>query len=227
MMVDTTLAEKLVAASKAIGKVAKDGNNTFQHYTFQSEAAIKSAVKSAIESVGVQIIPNYEVINQYDRTSNKGGINHYVDVLGTFDITDGKEHLTGTMPGSGQDSGEKAMMKATTVAQKYFYKQLFNISDQDPDPDSETATPASKATNNQSSPQQSVPKPPSKSQLTRIDNLAKKLGKIGGKGADEMLQWALAREQVSGLNELTSQTAARVANYLNAAVNKATSKKRE
>jgi hypothetical protein len=218
MMVDTTLAEKLVAASKAIGKVAKDGNNTFQHYTFQSEAAIKAAVKGAIESVGIQIIPNYEVINQYDRTSNKGGINHYVDVLGTFDITDGKEHLTGTMPGSGQDSGEKAMMKATTVAQKYFYKQLFNISDQDPDPDSEAAAPTSRPTTNQSASQQSAPKSPSKSQLTRIDNLVKKIAKLGGKSEDEMLQWALKRNSVASVGELTSQTAAKVVNTLDAGI---------
>ena len=217
-MVDTTLAEKLVAASKAIGKVAKDGNNTFQHYTFQSEAAIKAAVKGAIESVGIQIIPNYEVINQYDRTSNKGGINHYVDVLGTFDITDGKEHLTGTMPGSGQDSGEKAMMKATTVAQKYFYKQLFNISDQDPDPDSEAAAPTSRPTTNQSASQQSAPKSPSKSQLTRIDNLVKKIAKLGGKSEDEMLQWALKRNSVASVGELTSQTAAKVVNTLDAGI---------
>lgn len=217
-MVDTTLAEKLVAASKAIGKVAKDGNNTFQHYTFQSEAAIKAAVKGAIESVGIQIIPNYEVINQYDRTSNKGGINHYVDVLGTFDITDGKEHLTGTMPGSGQDSGEKAMMKATTVAQKYFYKQLFNISDQDPDPDSEAAAPTSRPTANQSAPQQSAPKSPSKSQLTRIDNLVKKIAKLGGKPEDEMLQWALKYNSVASVGELTSQTAAKVVNTLDAGI---------
>ncbi len=126
------LIEKLVAASKLITPIAKDGFNSFNKYQFQSESAIKSAVKEAIQKVGISIIPKYEVTNQYDK-----GKNHYVDVLGTYLITDGVEQYIGTMPGSGQDVSEKAMAKACTTAQKYFYKQLFNITDKDEDPDSE------------------------------------------------------------------------------------------
>ncbi|WPC19475.1 ERF family protein [Pediococcus inopinatus] len=129
------IIEKLVNASKLIGPIKKDGENKFQHYNFQSEGAIKDAVKNAIETVGISIIPSYTVTNQYDLKSSKGGNNHYVDVMGEFTITDGKDQVVGHMPGSGQDSGEKAMAKACTSAQKYFYKQLFNITDRDEDPD--------------------------------------------------------------------------------------------
>lgn len=118
-----------------IKAISKDGKNNFQGYTFQSESAIKSAVKSAIESVGISIIPSFEILNQRDVKNNKGRVAHIVDVMGSFDITDGNEHITGTMPGSGLDNGEKATAKACTSAQKYFYKQLFNISDKDEDPD--------------------------------------------------------------------------------------------
>ena len=135
-MVETeSLIKKLTKASKKIKAISKDGKNNFQGYTFQSESAIKSAVKSAIESVGISIIPSFEILNQRDVKNNKGRVAHIVDVMGTFDITDGNEHLKGTMPGSGLDSGEKATAKACTSAQKYFYKQLFNISDKDEDPD--------------------------------------------------------------------------------------------
>lgn len=130
-----SLIKKLTKASKKIKAISKDGKNNFQGYTFQSESAIKSAVKSAIESVGISIIPSFEILNQRDVKNNKGRVAHIVDVMGTFDITDGNEHLKGTMPGSGLDSGEKATAKACTSAQKYFYKQLFNISDKDEDPD--------------------------------------------------------------------------------------------
>jgi hypothetical protein len=140
--VSNTLIGKLVMASRLVKAVAKDGNNQRQGYSFQSEAAIKDAVKSAINTVGIQIIPDYEVLNQYDRQTNKGGTIHFVDVMGHFEITDGVEHIGGSMPGSGQDTGEKAMMKATTASQKYFYKQLFNISDRDTDPDSDDSQPA-------------------------------------------------------------------------------------
>ena len=129
------LMQKLNEAAKSIGAVHKDGKNSFQNYEFQSEGAIKAAVEHAIQGVGIRIIPNYQVINQYDKESKRGGSNHFVDVMGTFLITDGAETETESMPGSGQDSGEKAVAKACTSAQKYFYKQLFNITDKEEDPD--------------------------------------------------------------------------------------------
>ena len=129
------LVSKLNEASKKIKAVRKDGQNSFQRYSFQSEAAIKSTVKAAIESVGIVITPSYEITGQRDIKNNKGHIAHIVDVLGTYTITDGTASLIGKMPGSGMDTGEKATAKACTSAQKYFYKQLFNISDRDEDPD--------------------------------------------------------------------------------------------
>lgn len=129
------IIQKLNEASKKIGPITKDGENKFQRYTFQSEAAVKSAVEAAIREVGIRIIPEYEIVQQYDRESAKGGNNHFVDVKGTFTITDGEDSIQGTMFGSGQDTAEKAMVKAETTTQKYFYKQLFNITDRDEDPD--------------------------------------------------------------------------------------------
>jgi hypothetical protein len=125
---------KLLAASKVIKAVSKDGENDFQHYSFQSEGAIKDAVKPALESNGLMIIPRYEILGQHD-VPGKRGTNHVVDVLGTFTLTDGIEEYVGTMVASGADTLEKATMKACTSAQKNYYKQLFNITDNDPDPD--------------------------------------------------------------------------------------------
>lgn len=147
-----SLIKKLTEASKQIKAVSKDGKNNYQGYTFQSESAIKSAVKSAIENVGISIVPSFKILNQRDVKNNKGRMAHIVDVLGTFTITDGTEELKGSMPGSGLDSGEKATAKACTSAQKYFYKQLFNISDKDEDPD---ATDSNLARSNSNNHQQS------------------------------------------------------------------------
>ncbi|WP_225419185.1 ERF family protein [Lacticaseibacillus songhuajiangensis] len=131
---DTTpkqrLLLKLIAASRSIKSVDKDGENKFQKYHFQSEGAIKAAVKPALEANGIQIIPSYVITDQ-----RQAGKNWIVDVMGSFVITDGIEHITCTMPASGADTLEKATVKACTTAQKYLYKQLFNISDNDTDPD--------------------------------------------------------------------------------------------
>ena len=135
------LTEKLVTASKLIGPIAKGGSNSYQGYQFQSEAQIKAAVKAALESTGLSIIPQFKITSQRDVSSSRGRVNHIVDVLGHFIITDGHERLEGYMPGSGMDTGEKATSKACTSAQKYFYKQLFNISDQEADPDETNSNP--------------------------------------------------------------------------------------
>lgn len=134
-MAELNIIAKLSKAMCSVKGVEKDQTNDYQKYDYQSESAIKHAVKTALEKEGLVIIPKIEIINQYDRKSTKGNIKHFVDVMGTFVITDGHESYVGTMPGSGQDTGEKAVAKASTSAQKYFYKQLFNISDKDEDPD--------------------------------------------------------------------------------------------
>lgn len=166
------IVQRIDMASKLIKPVGKDGTNNFAHYSFQSEAAIKAAVKPALEAAGLSIIPKYEIVQQYDRKSNKGGTNHFVDVLGTFQITDGHSSLYGSMPGSGQDTGEKATVKAATVAQKYFLKQLFNISDQETDPDAESIQFAGEMVYNSDSarkPQQSAQAPQAMAEQKDID----------------------------------------------------------
>ena len=136
-----SLAEKIAKANKDIGAIAKDGNNNYQRYSFQSEAAIKAAVQRVISDNQFSIIPNFKVIDREQQKTQKGGINNFVYVQGTFTITDGIETLIGAMPGAGSDTGEKAVQKACTSAQKYFYKQLFNITDKDEDPDTQDSNP--------------------------------------------------------------------------------------
>lgn len=136
-----SLAEKIAKANKDIGAIAKDGNNNYQRYSFQSEAAIKAAVQRVISDNKFSIIPNFKVIDKEQQKTQKGGINNFVYVQGTFTITDGVETLIGAMPGAGSDTGEKAVQKACTSAQKYFYKQLFNITDKDEDPDTQDSNP--------------------------------------------------------------------------------------
>lgn len=135
------LAKKIAKANKEIGAIAKDGNNRYQNYGFQSESAIKAAVQRVLSENYFSIIPNFKIIDKEQQTTSKGNVNNFVYVQGTFTITDGVETLVGSMPGTGSDTGEKAVQKACTSAQKYFYKQLFNITDKDEDPDAQDSNP--------------------------------------------------------------------------------------
>jgi hypothetical protein len=204
------LMQKLNEAAKSIGAVHKDGKNSFQNYEFQSEGSIKAAVEHAIQGVGIRIIPNYQVINQYDKESKRGGSNHFVDVMGTFLITDGAEIETGSMPGSGQDSGEKAMAKACTSAQKYFYKQLFNITDKEEDPDTtdSSATVGEPLINNE--------------QRDQLDRLFESLAGVTNKDKEFVAKAYL--KKVGSIDKLTHSSANKliemVTNKLNSYVDK-------
>lgn len=209
-MVETkelNLIQKLNEASKHIGPIGKDGNNSFQNYRFQSETAIKYAVESAIREAGIRIIPQYEVINQYDKASKRGGENHFVDVMGTFTITDGENTVVGTMPGSGQDTGEKAMAKACTSAQKYFYKQLFNITDKDEDPDADDSNPNGGYTQGTQKRQHPNPTPASKKQK---DTLGKLFQAISDKAKTDLNVVATAilnKAEATSMDQLTHESA--------------------
>ena len=198
------IIEKLNEAAKNIGAVKKDGNNSFQKYRFQSETAIKSAVEAAIETVGIRIIPDYEVTNQYDKPG-KNNVNHFVDVMGTFTITDGVDQIKGTMPGSGQDTGEKAMAKACTSAQKYFYKQLFNITDKEEDPDADNSDTTFVK---QSKPRtQSTPAPINAKQKASLDELFDSMAQITSKPIIEVKQGYLSLVGADSVDALNNHVA--------------------
>lgn len=152
------LAVKIAKANKDIGVIAKDGNNNFQRYSFQTEAAIKAAVQRVTSENGFSIIPKFEIVEREQQTTKNHGVNNFVYVLGTFTITDGVETLVGAMPGAGSDTGEKAVQKACTSAQKYFYKQLFNITDKDEDPDAQDSNPGGGYQRRQPTRKQEAPK---------------------------------------------------------------------
>ncbi|MDF7683380.1 ERF family protein [Lactobacillus sp. ESL0679] len=152
------LAVKIAKANKDIGVIAKDGNNNFQRYSFQTEAAIKAAVQRVTSENGFSIIPKFEIVEREQQPTKNRGVNNFVYVLGTFTITDGVETLVGAMPGAGADTGEKAVQKACTSAQKYFYKQLFNITDRDEDPDGQDSNPGGGYQRRQPSRKKAAPK---------------------------------------------------------------------
>lgn len=136
-----TLAQKIAAANHDIGPISANGKNTHQNYVFQTEADIKAAVRKVCAKYNFVIIPTFEILKKYERQTKYGGTMTFYDVMGKFHITDGKESIDGAMPGTGSDSGDKALQKACTSAQKYFYKQIFNITDRDEDPDTTDSKP--------------------------------------------------------------------------------------
>lgn len=210
-----SLAAKLARVMKKVGPVAQDGSNDRQNYSFQSEAAVKSAVKDVLANEGIIIIPNITITKEWQATTRNNNVMNFVNVQATYTITDGVENITASMPATGQDSGEKATVKAATTAQKYLYKQLFNITDREEDPDTTDSRPDGGFKNSQ--PQQNYQssnqnqrgqpsKQPAKqsASLWAIDAIIKKLIKlIGSKNAQERFANELGAEGLTNWDELT------------------------
>ncbi|WP_289759287.1 ERF family protein [Lactobacillus taiwanensis] len=152
---DLPLAVKIAKAANDMGPIAKDGNNKKQDFLFISESAIKAGVRKVCAKYGFTIFPKrIKEITRYERRTARGGTLYFYDVMQEFEVTDGKETITGEMMGTGSDTGDKAYNKAVTVALKNFEKQLFNVSDQSDDPDSITPPETTGTVSNNQQPYQ-------------------------------------------------------------------------
>jgi len=131
-----TLKEKLAAVALHCAHVPKDGVNLFHKYNYATAATVFERVNEALAEQRLISIPRFEIVSEKERTNAKGGAENLVTVKCELRIIDVDASDTiGTlesMPtngfGSGQDNGDKAVMKAQTAALKYAWMMLLNIS---------------------------------------------------------------------------------------------------
>jgi hypothetical protein len=135
------IAGKLVNVMAACGTVKKNGTNDFHHYKYATSADVLEKVNSALVKHNIASVVLPEVIADSDVINNKGNAEHLVTVKVNITLidTDSGEQLQLSGIGSGQDSGDKAVMKAQTAAIKYAYLLTLAMSaNDDPEADSKT-----------------------------------------------------------------------------------------
>lgn len=136
------LAQKLVqiTAEIAKSKIDKNGTNEYHKYKYVKASDIAAVIAEKLTACQIASIVVPQILESKDVTNAKGGTEHLVtvktDVL-LIDAASG-ETLTITGLGAGQDTGDKAVMKAQTAALKYAYMMSFNIATND-DPEAEEA----------------------------------------------------------------------------------------
>jgi hypothetical protein len=115
-----------------VGCVPKRGFNDFHKYAYATEADIVEAVRGAMSSRGVVLVPSVRsVVREGTLTT----------VLMAFQFTDGETGETSThdWAGTGDDKGDKGLYKAMTGALKYFLLKTFLLpTGDDPEADAET-----------------------------------------------------------------------------------------
>ena len=145
-----SIAGKLVKIMEECSVVRKNGTNDFHHYKYATSADVLEKINASLVKNRIASIVLPEIIGTSDVITAKGNIEHLVTVKVTITLVDtaGGESIVLSGIGSGQDGGDKAVMKAQTAAIKYAYMLSFAISTSD-DPESDGKTDESVLINDQ------------------------------------------------------------------------------
>ena len=118
-----SISKKIIAVMRDVGYVQKAGHNDFQNYKYATEADAVAALRPAMITHGLCMIPSVESVNQ-DEWGNTNVLMHYriFDEEGNF--------LSFRAAGSGNDKnskgvGDKGIYKALTGASKYALLKTF------------------------------------------------------------------------------------------------------
>ena len=135
------LASKFIEVMKECSHVAKSGTNSFHGYKYATCSDVLQKVNTSLTKNGIASVVSPEVVNLIDVTTAKGNIEHLATVKVEITLIDKDSGETVTLRGlgSGQDAGDKAIMKAQTAAIKYAYLLSLAISNGD-DPEADTQT---------------------------------------------------------------------------------------
>ena len=135
------LAAKLLDVMHECSYVQKNGKNQFHGYKYATSADVLEKVNQSFVKHGIISLAKPELFDLTDVTTLKGNSEKLATIQMTITLMDVETGETFEIIGigSGQDAGDKAVMKAETAAIKYAYMLTLNISTgDDPEADSKT-----------------------------------------------------------------------------------------
>lgn len=117
------IGAKLVAVMEECRYMPKDGRNEFQRYDYTTAAGMFAKINAAFTEQKLFTATELTLLDMRDATNTKGGTEKHAVVSAKITVTDADsgEQVFFTGIGSGQDNGDKAVMKANTAALKYAY----------------------------------------------------------------------------------------------------------
>lgn len=164
---NANIAKKLVGIMQECSFVPKNGTNSYHNYKYATAEDVLSAVNKSLAkySIACIVIPTLE--SNIDVLNQKGNIEHLATVSVHIQLIDSEsgESVDLFGMGSGQDAGDKAVMKAQTAAIKYaFMLSLCIATGDDPEGDARTDE------GSYGEPQYQQPKPQYQKQNSRNSN---------------------------------------------------------
>ncbi|MBP2664657.1 MAG: superfamily, partial [Firmicutes bacterium] len=112
------IAGKLIKVMEECSVIRKNGTNDFHHYKYATSADVLEKVNASLVKHKIASIVLPEIVDSSEVTTNKGSIEHLVTVRVNITLVDGDsgESVALVGIGSGQDGGDKAVMKAQSAA---------------------------------------------------------------------------------------------------------------
>ena len=166
-MENTKIAKKLVNVMEDCAHIVKNGLNSFHNYKYATAEDVLQKVNESLTKNKIASFIEPELLEFKDVLNLKGNTEHLATVRVAITLIDSDSgesvHFIGM--GSGQDAGDKAIMKAQTAATKYAYMlSLCIATGDDPEADSKTDENSFAAPQNAAAkPKSAVGKPKSKS----------------------------------------------------------------
>lgn len=136
-----SIGQKMVAVMESCRYMPQDGYNSFQKYKYTTAAGMFAKINEALTEQNLFTQVELTLLEMREATTSKGNAEKHAVVSAKITITDAEtgEQVTFTSLGSGQDGGDKAVMKANTAALKYAYIGGLCLAMSD-DPESDTNT---------------------------------------------------------------------------------------
>lgn len=150
-MENTKIAKKLVNIMNECSHITKNGLNSYHQYKYATAEDVLLKVNEALTKNRIASVVIPEIASMVDVTNLKGNTEHLATVNVQIKLIDSEsgESVYFFGIGSGQDAGDKAVMKAQTAAIKYAYMLSLCIATGD-DPEADSKTDENSAVGNKS-----------------------------------------------------------------------------
>ena len=148
-MENTKIAKKLVNIMNECSHITKNGLNSYHQYKYATAEDVLLKVNEALTKNRIASVVIPEIASMVDVTNLKGNTEHLATVNVQIKLIDSEsgESVDFFGIGSGQDAGDKAVMKAQTAAIKYAYMLSLCIATGD-DPEADSKTDENSAVDN-------------------------------------------------------------------------------
>ena len=162
---ESTIFKKLALVMDKCRYIAKSGINEFHGYTYVTSADLLEMVNTALCELQIATTVDIELLDLREVSTAKGNIDKLATIKAHVTLHDceSNESVVLTGIGSGQDSSDKAVMKAETAAIKYAYMlSLCVATGNDPEADKfvdERVTTATPIVQSKANTSNHVPKP--------------------------------------------------------------------